>query len=768
MNTTEIPSSPNGVDPGARVQLPVRGMTCAACVGRIEKVLSRTPGVLDARVNLVTQSATVDYDEHATDPEALSEAIRDAGYEVPPRSSEGDAPDDAMTRLAASDAADEREARSFRRDLAIAAALTIPLLVVGMSHGAIPGTDGAAGRYLQLALATPVVFGPGRRFLSLAASAIRHRSADMNVLIALGTLASWGWSTVVTLAPSVLPHGTHGHVPVYFEAAGAIISFLLLGKLLEHRARRRLTDAVRGLVALLPPTATRLRAGAEVEVPLSSLLPGDRVRVRPGQRIATDGVVREGNAAVDESTLTGESIPVERAPGDAVQGGTLVSGGTLLYEVTRRGADSAIARIVDAVAEAQGTRAPISRLADRVSAVFVPTVLVLAALTFAVWMLLPHGADGLAVAVRHFVAVLVIACPCALGLATPAAVAVGTSRAASLGFLVKGGAALERASTIDRVLFDKTGTLTEARARLVTVVAREGRSEAELLAMVAAAESGSEHPLARALVAGAMDRGARVAAATEFKATPGGGVRAKVGGALVQVGTGRWLEGEGVDVSALEPEAVAAAARGETASFVAIDGSVAGLVALADTARPEAAPAVAALRAMGVGVAMVTGDRRATALAVAASVGVTEVFAETRPEEKAAVVSRAKAERAHVAMVGDGVNDAPALAVADLGIAMMGGADVAASTADVTILRGGVGAVPTALGLARATLHTIRQNLFWAFVYNVVGIPLAAGVFEPLTGWTLSPVFASAAMSMSSVSVLLNSLRLRGWSPPRV
>jgi Cu+-exporting ATPase len=745
--------------------MPVRGMTCAACVGRIERVLARHPGVLDARVDLVTQSATIDYDGQATDPDALAGVIRDAGYEVPPADPTLDAPPDAAARLAATDAADEVEARGFRRDLTIAAALTLPLLVVAMSHGAIPGTGGAGGRYLQMALATPVVFGPGRRFLALAAAALRHRTTDMNVLIALGALASWSWSTVVTLVPSVLPHGQHGHVPVYFEASAAIVTFLLLGKLLEHRARRRLTDAVRGLVALLPPTATRLRGGSELEVPVASLLPGDRVRVRPGQRVATDGVVRDGGAAVDESTLTGESIPVDRGPGDPVQGGTLVSGGTLVYEVTRRGADSALARIVDAVADAQGTRAPIARLADRVSAVFVPTVLALAALTFVGWMLVPHGPDGVAVAVRHLVAVLVIACPCALGLATPAAVAVGTGRAATLGFLVKGGDALERASTIDRVLFDKTGTLTEGRPRLVTVLALSGRSEAELLALVAGAEAGSEHPLARAIVAGAVARGAQVPAAVGFAATPGGGVRATVGGALVRVGTARWLADEGVDASALEGDAAAAAERGETASLVAVDGAVAGLVALADTARPEAAAAVAALGAMGVGVAMVTGDRRATALAVARSVGVSEVWAETRPEEKAAVVAKARAAGARVAMVGDGVNDAPALAAADLGVAMMGGADVAASAADVTILRGGVAAVPTVLGLARRTLAVIRQNLFWAFVYNAVGIPLAAGLFEPWTGWTLSPVFASAAMSLSSVSVLLNSLRLRRWSP---
>ncbi len=777
-NPLSLPADPT------RVQFAVLGMTCAACVGRIERVLGRAPGVLDARVNLASQHATIDYDPTATAPEALAEAIRGAGYEVPDVPAAGEAPPDGATRLARIDAAEEADARRDRRDLIVAAALAVPLLVVGMSHGAIPGTAGAAGRYLQLALATAVVFGPGRRFLRLAVAALRHRSADMNVLVALGALTAWGWSAAVTFVPRLLPHGEHGHVPVYFEAAGAIVAFMLLGKALERRARRRLGDAVRGLVALQPPSATRLRGGAEIEVTVGSLLPGDRVRVRPGQRVPTDGTVVEGQAAVDESMLTGESVPVERGSGDPVQGGTLVEGGSLVIEVTRRGTESAVARIVDAVSEAQGTRAPIARLADRVSAVFVPTVVAFAGLTFAAWMVLPRGSDGLAAAVEHFVAVLVIACPCALGLATPAAVAVlviacpcalglatpaavavGTSRAAALGLLVKGGEALERASKIDQVLFDKTGTLTLGRMALARVLPVGGRRDDELLALAAAAEAGSEHPVARAIVAGAAAQGLTAVTATDFTATPGGGVRSRVGASLVSVGTARWLASQGVAADALEPAAAAAAGRGETPVFVAIDGALAGLVTVADTVRPEAAATVAALTAMGVSVAMATGDRRATALTVARAAGVGEVHAEVRPEEKAVLVARLRAAGHNVAMVGDGVNDAPALAAADLGVAMGGGADVAAAAADVTILRGGVGAVPTALALARATLRTIRQNLFWAFVYNLVGIPLAAGLLEPVTGWSLSPVFASAAMSLSSVSVLLNSLRLRRWTP---
>lgn len=751
MNATPTVSA---TDDPARVQLAVLGMTCAACVGRVERVLAKSPGVVEARVNLVTQEATIDYDAGATDPSALAEAIRGAGYEVPPRAPDAPATSDAAARLKAIDAAHEAEARGDRRDLATAAALTVPLLLVAMSHGAIAALSGAGARWGQLALATGVVFGPGRRFLRLAGSALRHRSADMNVLIALGSLSAWSWSTATTLAG-------RSHAPVYFEAAGAIVTFLLLGRALERRARRRLGDAVRGLVATLPPTATRLRAGVEVDVPLATLLPGDRVRVRPGQRVPTDGVVREGHAAVDESALTGESVPVERGVGARVQGGTLVADGTVVVEVTRRGADSAVARLVDAVAEAQGTRAPIAQLADRVSAVFVPAVVALAVVTFAAWM----AVDGSAAAIEHFVAVLVIACPCALGLATPAAVAVGTSRGATLGVLVKGGEALERAATVDRVLFDKTGTLTDGRLGLQRVVVTDDRTEEELLAQAAAVEAGSEHPLARAVVAGAAARGLTVPSASGFTATPGGGVRATVGRARVAVGTARWLAGDGVDASAWEGEASAAAGRGETVSLVAVDGRVVGLLTMADAPRAEAPGVVRALAAMGVGVAMVTGDRRATAAAVGSAVGVAEVFAEQRPDEKAARVAAERAAGRRVAMVGDGVNDAPALAAADLGVAMAGGTEVAAASADVTVLRGGLGAVPLVLGLGRATMRTIRQNLFWAFAYNLVGLPLAAGALEPLTGWTLSPVFASAAMSLSSLSVLANSLRLRGWRP---
>ncbi|WP_438021077.1 heavy metal translocating P-type ATPase [Sorangium sp. So ce315] len=792
--------------PSARTDLPVQGMTCAACVRRVERALRATPGVQETTVNLVTQRATVTYDAHATTPAALARAIVDAGYEVPgapgapeptgapdapalvsttapeaaagataPEAAAGATAPEAAAgatrprqaaeeRAAALDAAEQSEQRALRRDVAIAGALTAPLLVVGMSHGAIPALDGAAARWLSLALATVVVLGPGRRFFRLAWSALRHRAADMNTLVSLGTGAAWLYSTAAVVAPGLFPHAAHGHAPpVYFEAAAAIVTFVLIGKLLETRARKRLADAVRGLMALQPRTARRVRGDAEDEVPADALAQGDLVLVRPGERIATDGEVVRGASAVDESMLTGESMPVDKTAGSAVLGGTLNQSGALTFRVTRTGADTALARIVEAVEQAQGSRAPIARLADVVSGVFVPVVLGVAALAFAAWLAVDPSGGGLATAVERLVAVLVIACPCALGLATPAAVAVGTGRGAELGVLVKGGAALEAASRVDTVLLDKTGTLTSGRPALTDVVAVDGGTEAELLGLVAAAERESEHPVARAIVEGARGRGVAVAPASAFRAEIGHGVEARVSGRLVRAGTAAWLGRAGVAADALEAEAERLAAAGRTPSFVAVDGRLAGLVAVADRPTEEARRAVAALRELGVEVAMVTGDRAGAARAVADELGIREVFAEVKPEDKARIVREQRAAGRRVAMVGDGINDAPALAGADVGVALGSGTDIALASADVALLRGGIAALPTALALARATLRTIRQNLFWAFVYNVIGIPIAAGLLYPLTGWLLSPVLASAAMSLSSVSVLGNSLRLRAF-----
>ena len=773
MTTTAFPAA-SALAPGAalglvHLDLSITGMTCAACVRRIEKAVRAVPGVDEASVNLVTQRASVRHDPRAADRDVLVAAIERAGYGVVDAApaAKPTAPTAPAARADALADAEAREARAIRRDLAIAAFLAVPLLVIAMSHGAIPGTAGAAGRWLQLALATPIVFGPGRRFLRLAWAALRHRTADMNTLVTVGALAAWSYSTVALIASARSPHAHAVHL--YFEAAAAIIAFVLLGKLLETRARRRLSDAVRGLVALVPKTARRVAPdGAERDVDVAALRVGDRVRVRPGERVPTDGAIIDGTAAVDESMLTGESLPVDKRPGDRVFGGTLNQSGALVFEVSRTGRDTALAQIVEAVEQAQGGRAPIARLADVVSAAFVPIVIGLALAALAVWFAIDPSAAGFAVAVERFVAVLVIACPCALGLATPAAVAVGTGRGAELGILVKGGAVLEAASRVDTVLLDKTGTVTEGKPTLTDVVATAGVAELDLLALVAAVERPSEHPVAQAIVAGASARGARALAATSFAMQPGGGVEGVVDGHAVRVGTSAYLAEVGIATAPLDATADALAAQGRTPSFVAVDAALVGLGAVADRPTADARRVVAALTAMGTEVALVTGDRAGTAQAVAAELGIARVFAEVRPEAKARIVAEERARGRTVAMVGDGINDAPALAGAHVGIAIGTGTDIAVAAADIALLRGGIASLPHALDLARATLRTIRQNLFWAFVYNVVGIPLAAGALYPATGWLLSPLFASAAMSLSSVSVLTNSLRLRGFARAQV
>jgi Cu+-exporting ATPase len=751
--------------PDADADLTIIGMTCAACVRRIEKALRAVPGVHEATVNLATQRASVRFDPDITGTPALVAAIEKAGYEVPnvpvPAAAAG-AKASATARAEALEAAELREQRSIRRDFGIAAVLSVPLLVIAMSHGAIPGTEGTFGRWLQFSLATPVVFGPGARFLRLAWGALRHRAVDMNTLVSIGVLSAWGYSAVGLIAPGIFPHAGHGALPhLYFEAAAAIVAFVLLGKLLETRARKRLSDAVRGLVALVPKTARRVRGDREEDVAVDSLRVGDLVLVRPGERMPTDGEVVGGTSAVDESMLTGESLPVDKRAGAAVYGGTLNQSGALTFRVTRTGADTALARIVDAVEQAQGARAPIARLADVVSAYFVPIVIGIATVVLAVWFAVDPTADGFAVAVERFVAVLMIACPCALGLATPAAVAVGTGRGAELGILVKGGAALEAASRVDTVLLDKTGTLTEGRPALTDVVDRTGRGELVLLSLVAAVERQSEHPVAQAIVAGAVARGATPQQVADFAAEAGAGVAGTVDGARILVGTAGWLRQHGIDATPLEASADELASRGRTPSFVAVAGELAGIVAIADRPTATARQVIADLKAMGIDVAMVTGDRARTARAVADELGIERVFAEVRPEAKARIVAEERARGRRVAMVGDGINDAPALAGADVGVAIGTGTDIAVAAADVALLRGGIESLPRALRLARATLRTIRQNLFWAFIYNIVGIPVAAGLLYPYTGWLLSPVLASAAMSMSSVSVLANSLRLR-------
>lgn len=752
---------------GESVDLTIHGMTCSACVKRIERALSRVDGVHTASVNFATERATVVIDPERTQDSVLVEAVERAGYQAePPVRRRATATRTARSMAGSGgEPRDDAERRALVRDVWVASMATLPLLVLGMSHGAIPGADGSVGRAAQLVLASIVVLGPGKRFFRAAFIALRHRTSDMNTLVAIGTGAAYTYSTAAVLVPELFPHAAHGAEPhIYFEASGAILTFVLFGKYLESRAKRRLTDAVRALVALQPKIARRLVGsdGAFEDVDVDALAPGDLVLVRPGERIPADGEVVRGRSAVDESTVTGESMPVDKSDGSSVLGGTMNREGALTIRVERAPHDSALARIALAVEQAQGEKAPVARLADVVSSYFVPIVIAAASLALLGWLVLDASPDGISTAIERFVAVLVIACPCALGLATPAAVAVGTGRGAELGVLVKGGTALEEASRLDTVLLDKTGTLTAGKPELVDVVSVE-LDEPTLLSLAASPEQESEHPLAQAIVKGALARGARLWPTTEFTSVPGGGIAAEIGGRSVRIGTSAWLAEAAIDTSPLEGAAEEAAAKGGTPTFVSVDGRLAGMLVLADRASDDAKRAIAALQRLGIEVAMVTGDRERTARAVAKELGIERVIAEVRPEDKAAVVAAERRRGKRVAMVGDGVNDAPALAAADVGVAIGSGTDIALAAADMVLLRGGIDRLPSALRLARRALRTIRQNLFWAFVFNVVGIPLAAGVFYPFTGWLLSPVFASAAMSLSSISVLANSLRLRSF-----
>lgn len=743
--------------PAEATVLDITGMTCAACARRIERALTNVDGVADARVNLVTQQARVAIDSSRTNRAALEAAVVAAGYGVLPPASPA-----SPMRLDRS-GLEERDRRVLVRDLAVAAALTVPLLVLGMSHGAIPFADTWAGRIVQFVLGTGVLFGPGRRFLRAGVAAVRHLSPDMNTLVSLGALSAWAWSTVATFAAHWLAHGEHSAPHIYFEAAAAIVTFVLLGKFLETRARWRLGDAVRALHALVPALAHRVDGDAssiERDVPVADLRPGDRVRVRPGERVPSDGVVMHGSSAVDESLLSGESMPVEKGLGDRVVGGSMNTSGALLVRVEHAGAETALARITAAVELAQGSRAPIARFADRASAVFVPIVLVLALVTFGVWWSIDPTWGGLPVAIEYMVAVLVIACPCALGLATPAAVAVGAGRGAELGVMFRTGAAIEQASHIDTVLFDKTGTLTTGRPDVVAVEPRPGIASEELLRLAAAVELSSEHPFARAVVGAVQARGLALDVATQFVSVPAMGVMARVGGFTVRVGKPEWLAQQGIDVAAVAPRVAALASGGVTPLLVARDRDLLGVIGLADALRPEARAAVKHLRAMGIRLGILSGDKQGVVAAIAQQVGIDEIAAELLPNDKTRRIAETKDGGQRVAMVGDGVNDAPALATADLGIAVGTGTDVAAAASDVALLRGGLAGVPVAIALARATMRTIRRNLLWASVYNLLGLPIAAGAFAGL-GIVLSPVYASAAMSLSSVSVLLSSLMLR-------
>lgn len=753
-----------------RVDLPITGMTCASCARRVEIALSGATGVQSAGVNVATNRATVAYDPKATDVHKLVQAVKDAGYGVIP--AEGGADPDDTER--ASRAA---EYHTLQRKFWIAAALSLPVLIIAMSHGRIRALDSSWSAWLQLALTTPVVFYCGAHFYRGAWAAFRHRAADMNTLIALGTGAAFLYSVAATIAPQLftgiaessgmtgMRSGATPMVPVYYEAASAIIALILLGRLLEARAKSRTGDAIRRLLGLQAKTARVIKDGVESDVPLEAVVPGDIVIVKPGEKIPVDGAIMDGSSAVDESMLTGESIPAEKNPGDSVFGATMNTTGSFRFKATNVGKDSALQQIVRLVQDAQGTKAPIARLADVISGIFTPIVLCIAIATFVAWFVLGNPETRFTLAFVNAVTVLVIACPCALGLATPTAVMVGTGKGAESGVLIKGGEALETAHKLNVIVLDKTGTITRGKPELTDLIPENGISPDDMLRIVASAERGSEHPLASAIVRAAEAKGLALTDATSFNAIAGHGIEATIEGRAFLLGNERLMTARGIPIASSAGVAASLAESGKTPMFVALDGKLAGLVAVADTIKPESREAVAALQQMGIEVVMLTGDNRRTAEAVAREAGITRVLAEVLPADKAREIKRLQSEGKIVGMVGDGINDAPALAQADVGIAIGTGTDVAIEASDITLLRGDLRAVVTALDLSAATIRTVKQNLFWAFIYNTLGIPLAAGVLFPFTGWLLSPIIASAAMSLSSVSVVTNSLRLRRFKP---
>ena len=839
METTTI-IKPNKAN--ERVDLPITGMSCAACANRIQRRLNKQTGVSTAAVNFATSRATIEYDPEKTNVADLISTVKDVGYDTAGISVIEFAVDDSA-RLAGSsapfenrlskmrgvvkadfnlatttvtieylpDAADVAMIRAaiedfgykarevsggdgetaedslehsrvleyaeLKRKFWIAAVLSLPILVIAMSHGAIDFLNFAGVNWLQLMLAFPVVFYCGAQFYRGAWAAFRHQAADMNTLIAVGTGTAFVYSLSATVFPrffasanqtAAMPEmGNMRSVPVYFEAASVIIALILLGRMLEARAKSQTGAAIKKLIGLQSKTARVVRNGRELEIETAAVTAGDVVLVRPGEKIPVDGIVIEGGSAVDESMLTGESIPIEKRAGDLIFGATINKTGAFSFTATKVGKETALQQIVKLVRDAQGSKPPIAKLADTISGIFTPVVICIAIATFVIWFIAAAPENRLTLALVNFVSVLIIACPCALGLATPTAIMVGTGRGAESGILIKGGDSLETAHKLDTIVLDKTGTITTGEPALTDVIAADGFAENEFLKIIASAEKLSEHPLAAAVARAAESRNLTFEKVENFNALEGRGIEAQVSGKNLLCGNLRLMNERSIALNGAEGAAEKLAEEGKTPMFAAIDNKFAGLVAVADTIKPESKAAILSLQKLGLEVVMITGDNRRTAKAVAAQVGIRRVLAEVLPVEKAAEIKRLQAAKKIVAMVGDGLNDAPALAQADVGIAIGTGTDVAIEASDITLLKGDLRGVVTAIALSKATIRTIKQNLFWAFVYNVIGIPIAAGALYPFFGILLSPVLASAAMSLSSVSVVANSLRLRSFNAPR-
>jgi len=741
-----VGTMPPGEGSAVRIDLAVTGMSCASCAGNVEKALRGLSGVREATVNLATGRATVLFDPRHISRAELVRAIRDAGYGV------------AVTAEEAGAGA-EREYRSLRASVMWGGALALLIFLGSMRHWFPWMPAFLQNDYVLWALATPVQLVLGARFYRGAWSALRHGTANMNTLVAVGTSAAYLFSVVATVLPGFF-RGAGVEPEVYFDTSAVIIVLVLFGRLLEARAKGKTSDAIRRLMGMRPRTAHVLGEEGEREVAIEEVRAGDVLVVRPGEKIPVDGLILEGRSSVDESMITGESLPVDKGPGDEAVGATLNKWGSFRFRAVRVGADTTLAKIIRLVEEAQGSKAPIQRLADVIAARFVPAVIAIAVLAFVVWAL-AGPEPGLVRALLNFVAVLIIACPCAMGLATPTAIMVATGRGAERGILIRSGESLETVHKVDTFVFDKTGTLTNGRPETTDVLAAGGFGREAVLKLAASVENGSEHPLGQAVVRRARAEGIPVEVAADFRALEGMGVEGVVAGKRVLVGSLKLAETEGIDVASLAAKAGGLAGEGKTVAFVAVDGEPAGLLALADTLKPGARAAVDSLRRSDRRVVMLTGDNALTARALAAEAGIDEVQAEVLPGDKAEVIRRLQAEGRRVAMVGDGINDAPALVQADVGLALGTGTDVAMASADITLISGDLGTVVAAVELSRRTIRTIRQNLFWAFVYNVVGIPVAAGALYPFFGILLNPMIASAAMAMSSVSVVGNSLRLR-------
>ena len=746
--------------PQGTIELAIGGMTCASCVGRVEKALKAVPGVTEAVVNLATERATV---RGVASVQDLIAAVDKVGYEASPVDTGMQADEEAAEKK-------DAERAELKRDLTLAAVLALPVFVLEMGSHMIPGmhewvasTIGIQQSwYLQFVLTLLVLAIPGWRFYEKGFPALFRLGPDMNSLVAVGTAAAFGYSMVATFAPSLLPAGT---VNVYYEAAAVIVALILLGRFLEARAKGRTSEAIKRLVGLQAKEAHVLRDGRIVDIPINDVAQGDIVEVRPGERVPVDGEVTEGRSFVDESMITGEPIPVEKAEGSTVVGGTVNQKGALTLRATAVGGQTMLAQIIRMVEQAQGSKLPIQAVVDKVTLWFVPAVMLAAVLTFLVWLVFGPS-PALSFALVNAVAVLIIACPCAMGLATPTSIMVGTGRGAEMGVLFRKGEALQLLKDAKVVAVDKTGTLTEGRPVLTDLEIADGFDRNQVLAKVASVESRSEHPIARAIVESAVEGGIALPTMTDFDSVTGMGVRATVDGARVEVGADRFMRELGLDVGSFARTAERLGNEGKSPLYAAIDGRLAAIIAVADPIKSSTPAAIAALHQLGLKVAMITGDNARTAQAIAKQLGIDEVVAEVLPEGKVEAVRRLKASHGQIAYVGDGINDAPALAEADVGLAIGTGTDVAVESADVVLMSGNLQGVPNAIALSKATIGNIRQNLFWAFGYNTALIPVAAGVLYPAYGVLLSPIFAAGAMALSSVFVLGNALRLRRFQPP--